>query len=337
MQRANHHPATGRLAPLLLAAVLGVGLLAVHDAPAEARAGKPAAARKSKAALAHFLKGEFERAAALYHEAHRMSGAAKYLYNIGLCYYKLGRYGPALQMLRKFQRLAGTSVAAAYLSGAAKKIAEILRITRLVSVDVEPDGARIVLDGRPPVISPIPGRIRLRNGQHTLLVTHAGHLTVQRTFQVGPGHPDTVKVRLRRWSDPRRRGVDPGSGGVTPRPQRRAPTPLPAPQPGPRTRRSVVWLALAVTGTVLAVAGEGLAWGLWASHAGGDKTSNRTFGYLYYVGHGLAVVGAALAVTGFVLHFRKPAERAQHQAEARWIPVVTAGPGGAYAGVGGTF
>jgi len=316
--------------------VVGVSLLAFAGGRAEARAGGATVARQSKKALQHFLKGEFEQAARLYREAHRMSRAPKYLYNIGLCYYKLGRYGPALQQLRKFQLDAGSSVAAAYVHGARKKIAEILRITRLVSLDVEPAGARIVLDGRPPVEGPIAGQIRLRNGQHTLLVTHAGHLTVQRAFRVGPGQPDTVRVRLRRWSvPPRRRAADPGGAGG-PRPRRRATTLPPHPRPRPRSGRSVVWLALAVTGTALAVAGEGMAWGLWAAHAGGDKTGNKTFGYLYYTGHALAVVGAALAVTGFVLHFKKPAERAQGR-RIRWTPVVSAGPRGAYAGVGGTF
>jgi len=344
MQRANpRHPGPRprRCVRLALAVALGVTLAVGSSAPAAARGGKGAVAVKSKRALGHFLKGEFEQAAALYLQAHQASKAPKYLYNIGLCYYKLGRYGPALKLLRRFQRVAGKTVAPAYLGGAAKKIAEILRITKLVRLDVDPAGARLVLDGRPPVTAPIPGRVRLRNGQHTLLVTYAGHLTVQRTFRVGPGQSDTVKVRLRPWTDPRRRaGPERRRAGPE---HRRTTRSIETPQTGPRRRRTAVWLAIAVTGTALAVVGEGLAWGLWAAHAGGDQTDNKAYGYLYYSGHVVAVVGAALAVAGFVLHFRKPAERADRaeraepRARIRWMPVVTAGPRGAYAGLGGTF
>lgn len=335
MQRTTHRNATGRLGPLIVAAVLGVALVAASGAPAAARRGNSAVSRTSKRALGHFLKGEYEQAAKLYWQAHGASKAPKYLYNIGLCYYKLGRFGPALQLMRRFQRAAGKTVAAAYVRGAAKKVAEILRITSLIRLDVAPAGARVVLDGRPPVKAPVQGKVRLRNGQHSLLVTHAGHLTVQRSFRVGPGQPDMVKVQLRRWVDPRRRGVDPGRRRATP-PVRRRTTESPSTTPAPS--KSMVWLAVAVAGTVAAVAGEGLAWGLWAAHSGGDKTGNKAFGYAYYTGHTLAVVGAALAVTGFVLHFRKrPTERAQRPEPFQWTPVLTAGPGGAYAGVGGTF
>lgn len=337
MQRETPRPTTNRSVILLLVAALGITLVVSAGGSARARGGKGGVSRISKQALGHFLQGEFDQAAVLYWRAHRASGAPKYLYNIGLCYYKLGRYGPALKLLRRFQGEAGKTVAPAYVQGAAKKITEILRISRLVRLDVGPVGARIMLDWRPPVTAPLVGRIRLRNGKHTLLVT-AGQLTLRRTFRVGPGYPDVVKVRLRPQTSSRRRAVDGARRRATP-PGRRA-TGTVAPRQKSSRKGRVAWLAMAVTGAVLFAAGEGLAWGLWAAQDGGDKTSNKTLGYLYYTGHGLAAAGVALAVVGVVLYLRKPGprgERAAGNQRIQWTPVVTAGPKGAYAGVGGTF
>ncbi|MFH2006512.1 MAG: tetratricopeptide repeat protein [bacterium] len=225
----------------IIALCVTLAAVALGSPPAHAQsAAENRAKAQSKQALKYYLKGQFEEAAKLYKRAYATHPAAKHLYNIGLCYYKLGRYGLALTFLERFRRKAPAGINPAYLRGSKKRIQEIKRITRLITIRVSEAGANVSVDGRVPVVTPLKGSLRLRNGRHTLLVTKTGFLTTQLTFQVGPGSPSVVSVTMRRWGGApaaRRRLPtpsfdEPGEGGISrpvvqPPPERLPPERLP--------------------------------------------------------------------------------------------------------------
>lgn len=374
--RSPQGPAAAPLCPAclaILAFLLAVpGSQAAVAAPASDAATGPGTGtdtavdreRRGRAlafeALAAYRLGHYERSIERYEAAYGLLPEPRYLYAIGTSYHRLGRLGEALGYLERFAQSPGAAALTEMLKRARERIAEIQRTTSLVTLEVAPAGARVLVEGQAARTAPIAAPLRLRNGEHRVMVTLAGHGTLQRRFQVGPGLANLVSLRLVPWSQPPR--------AEPPRPRREPPRPRVAPfraravppdiarrRVGPPTvpthlhdaapRRqtdsrarpltAVGWTGVALGGASFVAAGvlgglamkakknvEDAAQGtMWEPGLAKDYENVTRFGTGAWVASG---VGAALLVTGVVLIGVESARKRRER--GAWI-VPAIGPG----------
>lgn len=311
-RRSAEHHGRPRAQGLLAGCALAVAAVVLAPVPARATPDPPPSALEARAhavakqALAAYRRGAYAQSIRQYEEAYRLRAEPRYLYAIGMSYQKLGRPKRALHYLERFLRGSKRPAAAALRKRVAERIREIRRRTSLVILDVAPPGARVRVDGQPVGASLLGGRLRLANGWHRVTAALAGHRTTRKRFEVIPGRPNRVVVRL----SPRRSGVraalasrlGSGNGGV--------------PGSGQTSRGSGLrvagWTTLAVAGAsvVTAVVLGGLALQAKKSVDGAAQDTPwepglaRDYANLghYRTGAWVATgIGAALGITGAVL------------------------------------
>lgn len=219
------------LSPALVSWVVPIVAHAAPGTEATDRARRAHSARTvAKQALAAYRAGRYAEAIERYQAAHRILPEPRYLYALGTSYFKLGRLGSALAYLERFVRVSKDPAGARFRQRAARRIARIRRTSSLVTLDVSPAGARVMVDGQVALIAPIRKRQRLRHGLHRVTATLAGHGRVQKRVRVGPGRSVRVVLRL---------------------------TPLDRPSPHlrPRGLRAAGWTTIALSGVSMVVAG----------------------------------------------------------------------------------
>ena len=348
-----------------VALALALSSTRVHGAPPGADSADQKAHTVARQALNAYKTGQYENAIAGYKKAYDLLPVPRYLYAIGMSYYKLGWLGLALEYFQRFMGVSQAPAEAPLKQRATKRIAEIQRISSPVKLDVTPTGARVLVAGQPPMTSPIPNRVRLRNGWHWLTVSLAGYDTTAFRFQVGPGLANSVSVQLK----PRHKTETPTparhttpAGHTTP--SRPAPRPevttraaLPRARPRPRlgggskpaTSRSAKpksrpfrswgWAMVGLAGASLVTAGvlgglslaakksvdEAAAGTPWEPDLKKNYNNVTRYGMGAWVASGL---GAALLVSGAVLLLldRTRHSRDEQSTRRTWItPVVGRG------------
>ncbi len=184
--------------PLRAGILLLAVTLAASPAHAERPRPKPGAAQSAAKAFERgqklYIQGKYLEAIAAFEEAQKLLPHASTLFNIGRCYESMGK---AVQAVEQYRRALAASPESA-LEGDLKQRIERLRSEPVrVFVSSEPAGARVTVDGaRAPEPGVTPVVVKLRPGEHVLILELAGHhLTTQRV-EVEMGVEQPVQVKL---------------------------------------------------------------------------------------------------------------------------------------------
>jgi hypothetical protein len=180
------------LLSVLLAAVClfwSGAVLADTDAKAEARASY-------QRAMAHAQAERYAEAALEFERAYALSPHYSVLYNLGRVYSALSRSLEAIDAYERFLSEGGSAVSAERRSEVALQISHELTKVAWLSLEIMPHGALISLDGKPLGLSPLSAPQRVSAGEHTLLVTLAGHAPVERVIALAAGKRETFQLEL---------------------------------------------------------------------------------------------------------------------------------------------
>ena len=163
--------------------------------------------RDSKISEAHYLaavdffrKGNYREAARLFLEAYKESGRASLLYNVGVCYERMGLLRKALEYYDKFFTL---------YPDERHKVEEHLEHLRqrvrntFLSFTGGAAGARVTVNGRPVCTLPCP-KVRVTpNEKLHIRIERKGYLPYIATVTVLPGATQNVLISMPRSPMPR--------------------------------------------------------------------------------------------------------------------------------------
>jgi hypothetical protein len=153
--------------------------------------------------LALYQDGNFSGALAELKAARELGGGPAVLYNMGLTYQALFRYGEAVETLQLY--LVEASRAGKLereRQGAVERvIAELGALIGKFSISVEPQGAQVFIDDRP--ITLVAGApVRVVSGTHIVRATLEGHVPVQQEITIAGSQSLSVAFNLKRMAEP---------------------------------------------------------------------------------------------------------------------------------------
>lgn len=121
------------------------------------------------------------------------------LYNIAQCEYQLTNYVGALSSFERFLADGGAQVKDERRGEVLTEIAKLKGRVGLLTVKVEPAGAKVTVDGE--AVTKTDG-IKLNPGGHKVEVTESGYDRANETVEIGGGDVKTVEVKLKPGSSP---------------------------------------------------------------------------------------------------------------------------------------
>ena len=185
-----------RALPVTLLVVLGL-LLGTASArrPPRPRIGPgEAAARAFDRGQQLYLEGRYPDAITAFGEAQRLAPHPSALFNIGRCHENLGNVGQAIESYEEALRLTEDEAERRDLR---KRLARLRASPVKVFISSQPSGARVTVDGRAqPEPQPTPMLVRLKPGEHVLLVNRPGFQLATRRIAVEVEKEQPVEVTL---------------------------------------------------------------------------------------------------------------------------------------------
>jgi hypothetical protein len=164
----------------------------------------PSASKQAEARL-HFQQGvalyqerNYDAALAEFQGAYGASGEPIVLYNMGLTFKALFRYGDAVDALERYlseSQARGQALSAERRAEVAKNVAEMKSLLADVTIVVRPAEAVVRIDGRP-VTMGIEGIVKLGAGTHTVDASANDYTSDRRDITVVAGAPQTVSLML---------------------------------------------------------------------------------------------------------------------------------------------
>jgi tetratricopeptide (TPR) repeat protein len=211
-------------------------------AAAPARAAEPPsraldeARTRFQAGVQLFHEGSFDAALAEFRKAYSLAPSYRVLYNIAQVQFELHDYVESLKTFRQYLQEGGADIPPDRRTQVEGEVQKLERRVSLVQINVDVDGAQILVDDVPVGTSPLRLPIMVNAGSRRVTATKPGRVTTARALTVAGGDRVTVDLNLPEVAVAR---------------PIEAATPLqPAPQAErPRTK---MWVALAAT-TALAI------------------------------------------------------------------------------------
>jgi PEGA domain-containing protein len=164
----------------------------------------PTPARLAEARL-HFQQGvalfreqNYDAALAEFHGAYGISGEPIVLYNLGLTYKALFRYGEAMEILERYlaeSASRGHPVAKDRRAEVESIVTEMRSLLADVTIVLTPPDATLHIDGRPVALA-IDGVVKLPAGSHVIDATAPDYLAGRREITVVAGTPQSVPLAL---------------------------------------------------------------------------------------------------------------------------------------------
>jgi hypothetical protein len=183
----------------LLAAALLCGTVSASPAAAQTATEedpRAEAGRRFDQGVAYYNEGRYDAALAEFLRAYDLTGEWTILYNLGQVSYALGRNAAALDYLQRYVDEGGEGVDAERGAEVQRLIAELEpRVARLV-IEVDIDGATIVVDGQERGTTPLAGPVVVEPGSHVVEVRdgrRAGGRERREVILAG-GLTETVRV-----------------------------------------------------------------------------------------------------------------------------------------------
>ena len=194
--------------PWLLTASTSILARAQEAAPTAA----DAAAQNS-----HHAKGKrhFEQGLALYQDgnyggalaelkaARELGGGPTVLYNMGLTYQALFRYGEAVDTLQLYlvEAARAGKLDRERKEAVEKVIAELGALIGTLTISVEPNGARVFIDDRP-IDLVVGAPVRVVSGTHIVRATIEGYIPAQQEITIAGSRSLDVAFKLKRIAEP---------------------------------------------------------------------------------------------------------------------------------------
>lgn len=144
-----------------------------------------------------FQDHDYAGASTKYHAALNASHDPRLLWNIAACEKELRHYVRASALVDQFLREAGASVPPERVEQAKATQDALKQLFDAVRFDVQPSGARVLVDGEEIGRAPLPGVVLFDIGKHTLRVEQDGFLPYESSFEVGVTRSLALEVTLR--------------------------------------------------------------------------------------------------------------------------------------------
>jgi hypothetical protein len=167
-------------------------------APAAPDAQTLEARRHFKAGTKLYRDGNYGGALAEFEEAYRLKPGAGSLQNIALSQKGLFRYAEAATSLEQLLARHAGELTEGERKAVDDALSELKSLIATIKLRVQPEGARVLLDGRPLAPSDLAVPIVLNVGEHTLTVDAPGYTSERRVLRVPGGRREVpVDVELR--------------------------------------------------------------------------------------------------------------------------------------------
>lgn len=156
-----------------------------------------------------YRDGHYRDAIKLFEEAHRLGGPSSEIWNIARCYQKLDEPEQAEALFARY--LAQNDLSAEDRAAATKELDELAKQPSMLSVDSDPPGAAVLVDGKRPAreTDVTPMALEVAPGRHTVRVETTGVRPFETTVDARYGRAILVRADLRR-------GRGAGGAGATP-------------------------------------------------------------------------------------------------------------------------
>jgi hypothetical protein len=156
------------------------------------------ARRHFKAGTKLYRDGNYGGALAEFEEAYRLKPGAGSLQNVALSQKGLFRYSEAAATLEQLLAKHAGELSDGERQAVAEALAELKGLMATIKLRVQPEQARVLLDGRPLSTSDWAAPIVLNVGEHTLTADAPGYTSERRVLRVAGGQRDVpVEVVLR--------------------------------------------------------------------------------------------------------------------------------------------
>jgi hypothetical protein len=170
----------------LLVALVTVGVALTTVRIAEAQPGAAESQRQLLEGDRASKAGRWEEALAAYKKAHEARPSGTSAVRIAGALYQLKRVVEAHDAYELALRDFGPTVPPADRPTAQKRLEELGNQTGTLSIRVSEAGASVSIDKQAVGTSPVPARIRVLSGAHTVTVEKSGYVTFTRAVNVGP-------------------------------------------------------------------------------------------------------------------------------------------------------
>jgi len=180
---------------LLLLSFSAAILLATSPALAQTEDDRARAREAFQAGVEAFAAEDFERALHSFQEAYRIAPHPSVRVNMANSYDHLGRPIEAVQHFERFL-IEATDAPPEQVAEVRAAIERLRAQIGEVFLRIEPEGAEVTIDGHTARRAPILDAVRLTAGEHRVEVTHAGHRSQTRIFNVEGGARTEVRVVL---------------------------------------------------------------------------------------------------------------------------------------------
>jgi len=174
------------------------------DAAGSAAPVKPKSQlKKEKGAEIHFDRGvEFFQdgmlAAALaeFLKSYKEVPQWAVLYNVGVCYYRLGRYEDALAAFDRYMKEGGDDIPAERRFAVEKMKIKMAASYGSLVVDYKLPGVRVTIDGKETYETPVKDPIPLAAGIHSIFLYREGHYPVLMEISVASGEETALPLKM---------------------------------------------------------------------------------------------------------------------------------------------
>jgi hypothetical protein len=180
---------------------LALALLLVLMA-APARAAEPPnraldeARTRFQAGVQLFHEGSFDAALAEFRKAYSLAPSYRVLYNIAQVQFELHDYVESLKTFRQYLQEGGADIPPDRRAQVEGEVQKLERRVSLVQINVDVDGAQVMLDDVPVGTSPLRLPIMVNAGNRRITATKPGRVTTARALTVAGGDRVTVDLNL---------------------------------------------------------------------------------------------------------------------------------------------
>ena len=195
------------------AAALGAALLAVVCTPCHAtelelpdpyedeeditaQEGEGPAIKHFNKGVEYFQEAKYDAALAEFKESYSIKPNWAVLYNIGVCYHRLGRYDDALRELEAYMEKGGAWIPPTRKAFVEKLVRKMLATSGSIVIDHLEPGVRIWIDGVHVGDTPIADPVTASTGLHTVSAYSEGYYPYKVEVTVASGVEARVKPEL---------------------------------------------------------------------------------------------------------------------------------------------
>ena len=161
-------------------------------------------AKGKKRANVHFKNGvslykeaKYVEALAEFERANEIAPHPLVLYNMGITYRAMSKYGAALRHLERFVSEGKGKVSRRQLRRGRAELEELLSLVARVKVSTFPDGVRIEVEDEYFGVTPLAEPLVLGPGEHTLRAVLSGHDQVIRPLRLASGDGVDVEIQMK--------------------------------------------------------------------------------------------------------------------------------------------